>query len=216
MHYKGRDFKNLYAKIVSMTGNKKVLYIIAGANGSGKSTLAEVLLKEKKLEFLNADEIAKEISPNSINSVPVSAGKEYFKRLKFFLELNKSFAVESTLSGNNIIRIIEKAKQQNYKIILVYSFLQNCTTCIERVETRVKNGGHNVPAQDIIRRYYKSIMNFWDKYRYLVDEWTLFYNGYDYAPIIVSFGSNDNFNVINSEMQQKFYTILKLIKEEIK
>ena len=59
-------------------------------------------------------------------------------------------------------------------------------------------------------------MNFWDKYRYLVDEWTLFYNGYDYAPIIVSFGSNDNFNVINSEMQQKFYTILKLIKEEIK
>ena len=59
----------------------KILYIIAGANGSGKSTLAEVLLKEKNLVFLNADEIAKEIAPNAINSVPISAGKEYFKRL---------------------------------------------------------------------------------------------------------------------------------------
>ena len=65
----------------------KVLYIIAGANGSGKSTLAEVLLKEKNLAFLNADEIAKEIAPNEINSVTISAGKEYFKRLaQFFKE----------------------------------------------------------------------------------------------------------------------------------
>jgi len=144
-----------------MQNKDKLLYIIAGANGSGKSTLAEVLLKEKELEFLNADEIAKEIAPNAINSVPVSAGKEYFKRLAEFFENNKSFAVESTLSGNNIVRIINQARKQNYKIILVYSFLQNCTNCIERVKFRVKNGGHNVPEEDIIRRYYKSIINFW-------------------------------------------------------
>ncbi len=136
-----------------MTNCNKVLYIIAGANGSGKSTLAEILLKEKKLEFLNADEIAKEISPNVINSVPISAGKEYFKRLGIFLKSGKSFAIESTLSGSNIIRIIKKAKQQDYKIIIVYSFLQNCTTCIERVKKRVENGGHNVPGEDIVRRY---------------------------------------------------------------
>ena len=61
--------------------DNKLLYIIAGANGSGKSTLAEVLLKEKKLEFLNADEIAKQIAPDAINSVPISAGKIYFQRL---------------------------------------------------------------------------------------------------------------------------------------
>ena len=53
---------------------RKVLYIISGANGSGKSTLAEVLLKEKQLKFLNADEIAKEISPNAIDKVPILAG----------------------------------------------------------------------------------------------------------------------------------------------
>lgn len=63
---------------------EKFLYIISGANGSVKSTLAEVLLKEKHLEFLNADEIAKEISPNAIDKVPISAGKIYFKRLNEF------------------------------------------------------------------------------------------------------------------------------------
>ncbi len=134
-----------------MLNNEKILYIIAGANGSGKSTLAEVLLKEKNLVFLNADEIAKEIAPNAINSVQISAGKEYFKRLETF------FKKKSTLAGNNIIRIIEKAKKQGYEIILVYSFLSNCAMCIKRVKTRVQNGGHNVPDEDIIRRY---LLNF--------------------------------------------------------
>ncbi len=198
-----------------MQDNNKLLYIIAGANGSGKSTLAEVLLKEKNLEFLNADEIAKEICPDAIDSVPISAGKLYFKRLNKYFQNNKSFAVESTLSGNNIVRIIKKAKQQNYKIILIYSFLKNCAICIERVKKRVENGGHNVPDEDIIRRYYKSVVKFWDEYRFMVDEWTMFYNGYDYAPIIVSFGTKDDFSIINREMQNKFINILKSAKEEI-
>ncbi len=199
-----------------MENKEKLLYIIAGANGSGKSTLAEVLLKEKDLLFLNADEIAKEIAPNAINSVPISAGKEYFKRLKTFFEKEKSFAIESTLSGNNIIRIIDNAKKQGYKIILVYSFLQSCTTCIKRVKTRVENGGHNVLEEDIIRRYYKSIVKFWDIYRLKVDEWTLFYNGYDYAPIVVSFGAEDKYDIINKEKQDLFNDIKKFAKDEIK
>ena len=70
-----------------MNNKSKTLYIIAGANGSGKSTLAEVLLKEKELEFLNADEIAKEIAPDAINSVPVSAGKEYLEDYHNFLKM---------------------------------------------------------------------------------------------------------------------------------
>ncbi len=193
---------------------KKTLYIIAGANGSGKSTLATLLLKEKNLLFLNADEIAKEICPNSINSVPISAGKLYFKRLSEYFKNNKSFVVESTLSGNNIVRIINKAKQKDYNIILIYSFLQTCALCIERVKQRVKNGGHNVAEEDIIRRYYRSIVKFWDEYRFMVDEWTMLYNGYVYTPAVVSLGVKDNFSIINKEMQDKFYGILKLAKGE--
>ena len=166
--------------------NKKTLYIIAGANGSGKSTLAETILEKSNLKFLNADDIAREISPDAIDKVPITAGKIYFKRLNEYFNKNISFAVESTLSGNNIFRIISRAKQQNYKIILIYTFLKNCSICIERVKNRVKNGGHNVPEKDIIRRYYKSLIKFWNEYKNNVDEWTLFYNGFEYAPIIVS------------------------------
>ena len=198
-----------------MYNKSKTLYIIASANGSGKSTLAEVLLKEKELDFLNADEIAKEIAPDAINSVPVSAGKEYFRRLSQFFKDEKSFAVESTLSGNNIIRIINQAKKQNYKIILVYSFLQNCTNCIERVKFRVQNGGHNVPEEDIIRRYYKSIVRFWDEYRLMVDEWSLFFNGYNYAPAIVACGNSENHAIINEELQSMFDKIYKFAKETL-
>lgn len=116
----------------------------------------------------------------------------------------------------NIVKIIDKAKLNGYKIILIYSFLQNCTTCIERVKKRVKNGGHNVPEEDIIRRYYKSIVRFWDNYKNIVDEWTLFYNGYDYAPLIVSVGIKEKYDIINIEMQEKFISILEMAKGEIK
>lgn len=196
-----------------MKNSEKILCIIAGANGSGKSTLASVFLKEKKMEFLNADDIAKELCPDAINSVPISAGKLYFKRLNGYFKDNKSFTVESTLSGNNIVRIIETAKKKNYKIILVYSFLQNCTVCIERVKKRVANGGHNVPEEDIVRRYYKSVIKFWNEYRFLVDEWTMFYNGYNYAPIIVSYGTKDDFTIVNQEMHDKFTSIVKSVEE---
>ena len=200
---------------MTMQGNNKQLYIIAGANGSGKSTFAGILLNKKDLEFLNANNIAKEISPDAINSVPISAGKIYFKRLNEYLQNDKSFAVESTLSGNNIIRIIKEARKRNYKIMLIYAFLQNCTDCIARVQNRVKNGGHNVPQEDIIRRYYKSIIKFWDEYRLMVDEWTIFYNGYSYTPMIVSFGSSDNIQVVNEEFQNDFNNILKRSRRKI-
>lgn len=198
-----------------MQVNNRILYIIGGANGSGKSTLADVLLKEKKLSYLNADEIAKEIAPKAMNTVSITAGKVYFQRLDEFLKEGKSFAVESTLSGNNMSKVIRRAKENIYKVVLVYSFLQNCTTCIERVKKRVESGGHNVPEEDIIRRYYKSIVNFWNKYRYIVDEWAMFYNGKNYDPQIVSHGEKDKVDVVDKEMQNKFIKIFKFAKEEI-
>ncbi|MGN0018512.1 MAG: hypothetical protein ACI37S_05675 [Candidatus Gastranaerophilaceae bacterium] len=69
--------------------------------------------------------------------------------------------------------------------------------------------------EDIIRRYYKSIVRFWDNYKNIVDEWTLFYNGYDYAPLIVSVGIKEKYDIINIEMQEKFNSILKMAKGEI-
>ena len=191
----------------------KELYIIAGANGSGKSTLAEIILKEKQLEFLNADEIAREISPNAIDKVPITAGKEYIKRLNNYFNESKSFAVESTLSGKNIITVINRAKEQNYKIFLVYIFLNSCTVCIERVNKRVKNGGHSVKEEDIVRRYYRSIANFENVYKNMVDEWMLFYNGLEYDPILVAYKDSENCDIIKEDLQEKFDSILNMSRK---
>ena len=85
---------------------KKILYIIAGANGSGKSTLASELLPSENLDFLNADEVAKEICPENIESVKIKAGKIVLKRLESLFDSKKSFAIETTLSGKNHLKTI--------------------------------------------------------------------------------------------------------------
>lgn len=160
-----------------MENTNKTLYIIAGANGSGKSTLAYHLLPVKRLEFLNADEIAREINPEAIDKVKITAGKEYFKRLKTFFDNEKSFIIETTLSGQTLEKTIQKAKNLNYEIILIYVFIDNPRICIERIKVRVKNGGHNIPDEDVIRRYKRSRENFYHLYKNLVDEWAVYYNG---------------------------------------
>ncbi|MDD3014333.1 MAG: zeta toxin family protein [Candidatus Gastranaerophilales bacterium] len=160
-----------------MKNNSKYLYLIAGANGSGKSTLASELIPEEKLEFLNADEIAKEICPENISSVSISAGKEFYKRLDSCFDQGISFAIETTLSGKNHIKTISRAKAFGYKVILIYISVDTPDLCINRIKVRVEKGGHYVPDEDVIRRFYRCRENFWNKYKDLVDDWAVFYNG---------------------------------------
>ncbi|TAE13373.1 MAG: hypothetical protein EAZ95_11220 [Bacteroidetes bacterium] len=129
----------------------KELIIIAGANGSGKTTFSKQILVETGFEFLNADEIEKELAVSKLQ-----AGKEFFNRLGVFLDNGTSFVLESTLSGNYLVKTIEKAKQQEYVIRIVYVFLENPHDCIQRIKLRVTLGGHFIPDEDVIRRYHKT------------------------------------------------------------
>lgn len=186
-----------------MTENKKYLYIIAGANGSGKSTLASELLPEEKLEFLNADEIAKEICPENIESVRITAGRKVLEKLDNLFENNKSFAVETTLAGSNHIKTIQRAKELKYNVALIYSFVENPEICINRIKVRVLNGGHDIPDEDVIRRFYRSKNNFWNKYKDIVDEWNLFYNGIsDY--VLVAKQEFDGIEILNDALYNEF------------
>jgi predicted ABC-type ATPase len=191
-----------------MTEKKKHLYIIAGANGSGKSTLASELLPEENLEFLNADDIAKEICPENIESVRITAGRKVLKKLDNLFESKKSFAIETTLAGNNHIETIKKAKELKYNIALIYSFVENPEICINRIKVRVLNGGHNIPDEDVIRRFYRSKNNFWNKYKDIVDEWNLFYNGVsDY--ILVAKQELNGIEILNDALYNEFIKDIK-------
>lgn len=187
----------------------KTLYIIAGANGSGKSTLAHYLLPVKQLEFLNADEIAKEINPEAIDKVKITAGKEYFKRLKTFFDNEKSFIIETTLSGQTLEKTIQKAKNLNYEIILIYVFIDNPQICIERIKVRVKNGGHNIPDEDVIRRYKRSKKNFYHLYKDLVDEWAVYYNGKNNFVEVFKY-ENGSIEILQKSLYTEFIKGLKI------
>jgi predicted ABC-type ATPase len=129
------------------------LYIISGCNGAGKTTASFTVLPEMLncREFVNADEIARGISPFKPASVAIQAGKIMLNRIDELLSQNVDFAIETTLTTKSYLNTIAKAKRLGYQITLLYFWLNDVELAIERVKTRVSEGGHDIP-EDVIRR----------------------------------------------------------------
>ena len=138
------------------------LYIIAGCNGAGKTTASYTVLPEilECREFVNADEIAKGLSPFNPSSVAIEAGRLMLKRIGELLSAGVSFSVETTLSTRSYINLIQQAQNQGYSVSLIYFWLNSPELAIERVKQRVANGGHDVPAPIIRRRYRSGLKTF--------------------------------------------------------
>ncbi len=154
----------------------KKLYIIAGANGSGKTTFAKSFANIHHLYFINADEIAKELDPENITKHQVKAGRIFFEELNKRLSEANSFVIETTLSGKYLVKYIRKAQESGFEVEMIYLFLEKPETNIGRVAIRVVGGGHYVPQDDIIRRFYRSQKMFFEVYKDLVDYWEVYYN----------------------------------------
>lgn len=184
----------------------KHLIIVAGANGSGKTTLSKQVMQMRQYDFLNADEIAKEINTEVNATIQLQAGRIFFKNLNTWLSEGRNFILESTLSGKYLTKVIEKAKQNGYEITIIYAFLENPQECIERIAIRVKNGGHHIPDEDVIRRFYRSKTNFWQHYKDIVDNWSVYYNGTE-TPQLVFWGNQDIFTVKDEFYYRKFINI---------
>ena len=97
------------------------------------------------------------------------------QRINELIETKKSFAFETTLSGNNYFEIIQKAKANGFTITLLYVYLESFELAVERVALRVLKGGHHIPADIIKRRYFKGLKNL-NKYLLAVDEWHILDN----------------------------------------
>lgn len=149
---------------------KKVL-IIAGPNGAGKTTFALELISKSPIlyEFINADEIAKGLAPKHPESVALTASKLMIRRLKELLEENKNFAFETTLAGINYLKHLKDAKSKGYNIILFYLWLISPQQAMQRVAQRVKQGGHHVAEEVIVRRYHAGLKNLLTQYLPLTD-----------------------------------------------
>lgn len=164
----------------------KKLYILGGCNGAGKTTLAYDILPEilQCKEFVNADEIARGLSPFQPEAVAFTAGKLMSNRVNSLLQSGVDFAVETTLSAVSYRLIVDRAHEKGYTVILIYFWLNSPELAKKRVKLRVREGGHNVPEKIIERRYHRSVVNF---FHFFIDkcDTVMIFDNSDKAPKLI-------------------------------
>lgn len=188
----------------------KKLYIIAGCNGAGKTTASYTILPEilDCKEFVNADEIAKGISPFQPEKAGIEAGRFMLKRIKKLLESGENFAFETTLSTRSYVQFVERAKELNYQVTCLFFWLDSDDLAVSRVARRVKEGGHHIPEDAIRRRYKSGLENFFHLFLPKVDNWLFVNNSGDTYEIVAEGGIND-ITINNKELwdglKQRYY-----------
>lgn len=139
---------------------KQKIFMISGPNGAGKTTTAMSFISSAAIdEFINADEIARGLAPLHPESMSLTASKLMLKRLKELLEAKKNFAFETTGAGTNYIKHLKQAQEVGYEIFLLFLWLPSSDLAVERVATRVEQGGHHIPEETIRRRYFMGLKN---------------------------------------------------------
>jgi predicted ABC-type ATPase len=178
------------------------LYIIAGPNGAGKTTASMTILPKHLQvdEFVNADSIAVGLSPFKPEEVAVLAGKLMLQRIETLLDENKTFAIETTLSSRNYIRLIKRAQIKGYTVTLIYVWIKSVEQAKARVKYRVLNGGHNIPPNVIERRYYRSIENFVNSYIGICDNWFVIDNSTQDSSFVAEGGLKKEITILNSDI----------------
>ena len=186
----------------------KNLYIVAGCNGAGKTTASFTILPEilDCREYVNADEIAKGLSPFQPEKVAIEAGRIMLGRIEYLLNENSNFAFETTLATKNYKNTVLKAQAVGYNVILLFFWLQTVELAKKRVQKRVSEGGHNIEQEVIERRYLNGIRNLFDIYLPIADEVMIFDNSEGKHELIAEKSDNLNIIIINN---QKYNDLLK-------
>ncbi|SHF72261.1 Predicted ABC-type ATPase [Mariniphaga anaerophila] len=176
------------------------LYIIAGCNGAGKTTASFTVLPEmlKCDIFINADEIARGLSPLNPELSSIEAGRIMLKKINDFFPLQKDFAFETTLSSRTFRNTIFKSKKSGYETTLIFFWLNSVELAYERVENRVLEGGHHVPKHVIGRRYYAGIKNLFDIYIPISDYWMIFDNSQKMSSELIAEGTKSKSSIIKN------------------
>jgi predicted ABC-type ATPase len=188
-----------------MSQNKKVdkpnVYVIAGPNGSGKTTFAKEYLPKfaKCLEFLNADLIAAGLSPFAPERENVRAGRILLTRIRELSQAGIDFGFETTLAGRNHAKQLYRMKSLGYRIVLIFLWLPDANLAVNRVASRVLQGGHNIPEVDIRRRFDSGLRNFFDLYQALADDWLLF-DASQITPQLIALELTGNMELVDIEL----------------
>lgn len=145
--------------------------ILGGPNGAGKTTAAQVVLPKHLdvREFVNADEIARGLSPFNPGGAALAAGRLMIERIRSFIRDRQSFAFETTCSGRSYVGLLRRCKAEGWRITLVYLWLPSVEAALDRVARRVREGGHDIPDDVVRRRYWAGLANMRGLYLPLAD-----------------------------------------------
>lgn len=151
------------------------LYLIAGPNGVGKTTFADRYLPDeaRQLEFVNADLIARGLSPYDPDSVSIEAGKMALRRIDELIARGIGFTWETTMSGRTAVRWLRQARNAGYFLKTYFLWVQQPEITIGRIRQRIVEGGHRIDEEVSRRRFFRTIQNFFEIYRPLMDSWKL-------------------------------------------
>ena len=128
----------------------KTYTIIGGVNGVGKSSFTG-LLKEQRSDLgiiIDVDKITAELGGNTI-----AGGKAALKKIQDCIGKGISFTQETTLSGRHTEATARELLEKGYHVRLYYIGLNSAAESLTRISNRVKYGGHDIPAQDVERRF---------------------------------------------------------------
>ncbi|MCR9153539.1 MAG: zeta toxin family protein [Bacteroidetes bacterium] len=187
----------------------KRLFVIAGCNGAGKTTASYTILPEILGcdEFVNADEIAKGLSPFNPESEAIAAGRLMLTKIDRLIEKGQDFGFETTLATKSYKNLVIHAQKSGYRITLLFFWLRNPQLAVKRVETRVKEGGHNIPEDVIRRRYNNGLKNFFAIFEPIVDDWMFIDNSGEPYQIVArknSKGLTINNKILWEELKLKY------------
>lgn len=190
---------------------KKDLYIISGCNGAGKTTASYTVLPEilECREFVNADEIARGLSPFCPQGVAIEAGRLMLQRIEDLLAREESFSIETTLATRSYVNLVRRAQAKKYRVSLLYFWLNSPELAQKRVAERVSKGGHDIPLNTIVRRYWSGINNLFRLFMPVVDYWAIFDNSETPRRIVATGGRKSKTEITEHELFTKIKDYVK-------
>jgi len=204
--------KRTVANGVSINVKQGEIVGLLGPNGAGKTTASFTILPEVLgcKEFINADEIAKGLSPFQPESVAMQAGRIMLARMDELLQKGETFAFETTLATKSYKQKIEWAQANGYEVTLLFFWLDSPNMAKKRVAQRVAEGGHSIPSETIERRYYNGIANLFAIYIDMVDICYIFDNSEGRKELIaqkerhkdIVIYNNDKFNLMKNNYER--------------
>jgi predicted ABC-type ATPase len=156
---------------------KPTLWIVAGPNGVGKTTYAfrHIQAVTGSTRFVNLDEIARGLSPLDPKAGQRRAARTALSVMDDMILEKASFSIETTLAGRTHLGLLTRAAHAGFRVNLLFFAVRSVDISRARIARRVSEGGHDVPEDDLVRRFGRSQANF-RVYADKADLWRVFDN----------------------------------------